>query len=81
LRDSVKHGVACYVSGYHPLFVAASSFYRLFKKPYLVGSVGICYGYLKSYFTSAPRVNDTQLIDYIRTQQLRRLCGLQTIWK
>ena len=29
LRDRVKHGVACYVSGYHPLFVAASCFYRL----------------------------------------------------
>ena len=29
LRDRIKHGVACYVSGYHPLFVAASCFYRL----------------------------------------------------
>jgi len=29
MRDRVKHGVACYVSGYHPLFVAASCLYRL----------------------------------------------------
>jgi len=26
-------------------------------------------------------VNDTHLINYLRTQQLRRLFGLQTIWK
>jgi biofilm PGA synthesis N-glycosyltransferase PgaC len=81
LRDNIKHGVACYVSGYHPLFVAASSVYRLLKKPYLVGSFAIWYGYLKGYFTSLPRVSDARLIAYIRAQQLRRLFGLQTIWK
>jgi poly-beta-1,6-N-acetyl-D-glucosamine synthase len=81
LRDKVKHGVACYVSGYHPLFVAASCLRRLIKKPYIVGSAAICYGFLKGYFIRAPRVNDTQLIGYVRAQQLRRLCGLQTIWR
>ena len=81
LRDKVKHGVACYVSGYHPLFVAASCLYRLIEKPYLVGSAAICYGFLKGYFTRAPRVNDAALIGYVRAQQLRRLCGLQTIWR
>ena len=81
LHNCVKHGVACYVSGYHPLFVAASCLRRLIKKPYILGSAAICYGFLKSYFTRAPRVNDTQLIGYVRKQQLRRLCGLQTIWR
>jgi len=81
LRDRVKHGVACYVSGYHPLFVAASCVFRLIQKPYLSGSAAILYGFLKGHLTRAPRVNDTRLIDYLRTQQLRRLCGLETIWK
>jgi poly-beta-1,6-N-acetyl-D-glucosamine synthase len=81
LHDSVKHGVACYVSGYHPLFVAASCLYRLIRKPYVIGSAAMCYGFLKAYCTRAPRVNDKQLIGYVRTQQLRRLCGLQTIWR
>jgi poly-beta-1,6-N-acetyl-D-glucosamine synthase len=80
-RDNVKHGVACYVSGYHPLFVGASCLYRLIRKPYIIGSVGICYGFLKGFLTHTQRVNDVELIDYIRAQQLRRLCGLQTIWK
>lgn len=80
LRDNMKHGIACYISGYHPLFVAASSVYRLVKKPYLLGSCAIWYGYLKGYLTRMPRVED-RLVSYIRAQQLRRLCGLQTIWK
>lgn len=81
LRDRVKHGLACYASGYHPLFVAASCLSRLAKKPYVVGSIAICYGFLKACVTRLPRVKDAQLINYVRTQQLRRLCGLETIWK
>jgi poly-beta-1,6-N-acetyl-D-glucosamine synthase len=81
LRDRVKHGVACYISGYHPLFVAASCFYRLRQRPYVIGSAAIGYGFLKGYFTRMSRVNDAPLIKYLRTQQLRRLCGLETIWK
>jgi biofilm PGA synthesis N-glycosyltransferase PgaC len=80
-RDRVKHGVACYVSGYHPLFVAASCFRRLFQRPYIIGSAAVCYGFLKGYFTHIERVDDAPLIKYVRTQQLRRLCGLETIWK
>lgn len=81
VHDNVKHGMVCYVCGYHPLFVAASCLYRLTKKPYLVGSAAICFGFLKGYLTRAPRVTDKQLIGYVRAQQLRRLCGLQTIWR
>lgn len=81
VRDRVKHGVACYVSGYHPFFVTASCVRRLAQKPYLVGSAAIAYGFLKGYFTQLPQVKDASFIHYIRSQQLRRLCGLQTIWK
>jgi biofilm PGA synthesis N-glycosyltransferase PgaC len=80
-RDRVKHGVACYVSRYHPLYVAASCMRRLAKKPYVVGSVGIMYGFLKAHFARPPRLEDRTYLAYIRSQQLRRLCGLQTIWK
>lgn len=80
-RDRVKHGVACYISGYHPLFVAASCLRRLFRRPYVVGSAAICYGFLKGHFMRIARVDDAPLIKYLRTQQLRRLCGLETIWK
>jgi biofilm PGA synthesis N-glycosyltransferase PgaC len=81
VRDRIKHGLACYVSGYHPLFVAASCIYRIVHKPYIIGSFAMGYGFVKGYVNHVPRVDDTRLISYMRSQQLRRLCGLETIWK
>jgi len=81
VRDCVKHGVVCHVSGYHPAFVAASCLYRLIRKPYVIGSLATVYGYIQAYVSRRPRVNDKDLIQYLRRQQLRRLCGLDTIWK
>ena len=81
IRDRVKHGVACYVSGYHPLFVAASCMRRLTQKPLVIGSFAIMYGFLKSYVTRPLRLKDRSYFAYIRGQQLRRLCGMQTIWR
>ena len=81
LRDRVKHGVACYVSGYHPLFVAASCVKRLAQRPLVVGSMAIMYGFLKAYVTRPPRLRDRSYFAYIRGQQLRRLCGMETIWR
>jgi poly-beta-1,6-N-acetyl-D-glucosamine synthase len=80
-RDRVKHGVACYVSGYHPLYVAASCVHRFIQRPYVIGSVGIMYGFLKAHFTRPARLDDRSYLAYIRGQQLRRLCGMQTIWR
>lgn len=81
VRDCVKHGMVCYICGYHPLFFAASCLYRLVRKPYIVGSFAILFGFFKGHFTHTLQVNDTKLINYLRTQQLRRLCGLETVWK
>jgi biofilm PGA synthesis N-glycosyltransferase PgaC len=81
IRDLIKHGMACHVSGYHPAFVAASCLRRLREKPYLAASLAIAYGFLKGYFTRVERVNDKPLIRYMRSQQLRRLCGRKSIWQ
>lgn len=81
LRDRMKHGFGCYATGYHPLFVAASCLSRLNQKPYLVGSAAMWWGFLKAPFARVPRVQERRLIRYVQRQQLRRLCGLETIWK
>jgi glycosyltransferase involved in cell wall biosynthesis len=81
VRDQVKHGLVCYISGYHPLFVAASCLSRLVRKPYVIGSAAVLFGFLKGYFTHTQRLNQPRMIQYLREQQLRRLCGLETIWK
>jgi len=80
-RDRVKHGVACYVSGYHPLFVVVSCVRRLSKKPRVTGSIGMMYGFVKAHFTRPSRIQDRSYFAYIRGQQLRRLCGMPTIWR
>lgn len=81
VRDRIKHGVACYISGYHPLFVIASCARRLAQKPYGIGSAAILYGYLKAHVTRPKRLSDRSYLAYIRGQQLRRLFGMQTIWR
>ena len=80
-KSSVKYGKANYVSGYHPLFVLAKSVRRLLKKPYIIDSAGILYGYISSYFNGTSRVDDPRLIAFVRRQQLRRLIGAESIWK
>jgi poly-beta-1,6-N-acetyl-D-glucosamine synthase len=81
VHDCLKHGSVCYTCGYHPLFVVASCFFRVIRKPYVVGSLATIFGFLECYLRNLPRVKDPHLISYLRSQQLRRLCGLETIWK
>lgn len=77
----VKDGKIDYVSGYHPLFLIAKSVRRLFRRPYFLGGFAIFYGYMSAHFSRTPRVNDPDLIRYLRRQQLARLFGGETIWR
>jgi poly-beta-1,6-N-acetyl-D-glucosamine synthase len=81
MRDRVKKGLACYVSGYHPLFVTASCVRRITQRPYVVGAAAIMYGFLKAHWNRPPRPDDRSYVSYIRGQQLRRLFGMETIWR
>jgi poly-beta-1,6-N-acetyl-D-glucosamine synthase len=80
-RISVKYGLSDYISGYHPLFMLLKCIKRLISKPYLVGSAGHVYGYISGYMKKIPQVNDPELIQYLRQQQLRKLTFRATIWK
>jgi poly-beta-1,6-N-acetyl-D-glucosamine synthase len=77
----VKDGKIDYVTGYHPLFLAAKSIINIARKPYLFGSFANVYGYLSAYLQRMERVDDADLIRYLRKQQLARLFGGDTIWK
>jgi biofilm PGA synthesis N-glycosyltransferase PgaC len=77
----VKDGKIDYVSGYHPLFLAAKSIVRLSRRPYLLGSFALLYGYVSAYVHRIPRVDDPSVIRYLRQQQLAKLFGGETIWK
>jgi glycosyltransferase involved in cell wall biosynthesis len=77
----VKDGKIDYVYGSHPLFLLAKSAARLFRRPYVLGSVALLYGYIEAHLQRVPRVDDPDLIRYLRRQQLARLFGGETIWK
>jgi poly-beta-1,6-N-acetyl-D-glucosamine synthase len=80
-RNSVKDGIADYVVGYHPLFTLAKCLKRVFQPPILVGSGGLLYGFLGSYLKRVPRVDDPDLVKYVRGQQIRRMLLMESIWK
>jgi glycosyltransferase involved in cell wall biosynthesis len=77
----VKYGRANYICGYHPLFMLTKCMVRLLRKPYVIGSIGLIYGFISGYLTNVPQVDDPETIAYLRRQQLRRLWGGETIWR
>jgi glycosyltransferase involved in cell wall biosynthesis len=76
-----KNGKTDYVSGYHPLFLIAKAVARLPRRPYVVGSAALLYGYISAALQRTPQVDDPQLIRYLQKQQLAKLWGRETIWK
>lgn len=78
----VKNGLANYISGYHPLFMVFKCLKRAFQKPaYFIGASGLFYGFISGYMKGIPQVEDRQLINYLRKQQLNRLLMRESIWK
>lgn len=81
LRGLFKNGLASYLCGYHPLFMAARCASSLTNKPYIIGSLAMGAGYLSGILRNQPMLPDPSLIKFLRTQQLRRLVGAKSIWK
>jgi len=79
-KNRIKGGTIRYIIGYHPLFLITKSIRMLFQKPYIFGSLAFLYGYMNSYFRNVPRVVDDSFIRYLRSQQLKKLLGQNSIW-
>ncbi len=80
-QNAVKNGRGSYITGYHPMFILLRCFNQLFRKPSIVGSVGLFYGYVTGYLRRVPQVPDKQLIEYVRKQQLRRMISSTSVWR
>lgn len=76
----VKNGRANYISAYHPLFMLVKCVKRTFARPYFLSAVGLACGFLGAYFRRIPRIEDSALTCYIRTQQIRKLTLRPSIW-
>lgn len=80
-RNAVKNGLSDYICGYHPLFMIIKCLKRFGEKPYVLGAIGLLYGFEKGYLKGVSKVDDQSLIRYLRVQQLKRLCFKESIWK
>ena len=79
-KNWVKNGLANYVAGYHPLFMGFKCGKRAFSKPYGIGALGLLVGFLGGYLRRVPQVDDSDLIRYVRSQQLKRLSFQRSLW-
>jgi poly-beta-1,6-N-acetyl-D-glucosamine synthase len=79
-KNWVKNGRANYITGYHPLFMLAKCARRSLQRPYALAALGLFTGFITGYFKRIPQVPDTALVQYVRSQQLNRLLGKQSLW-
>ena len=79
-KNYVKFGLANYITGYHPLFMAMKCFKRCGEKPYLIGAIGLGWGFCRGYLKRSSRVSDPALIRYVRQQQLNKLLVRPSLW-
>lgn len=79
-KNWVKNGRANYVTGYHPLFMAAKCLRRIKRRPYFIGSLGLAWGYLTSCLRTGDQVIDPILLPYVRQQQMNRLLNRPGLW-
>jgi hypothetical protein len=77
----VKYGRANYICGYHPLFMTGKCIVRLIQRPYVIGSIGLMYGFISGCLKGVPQTTDRAAIKYLRDQQIRKLLGRETVWK
>ncbi len=69
----MRHGYGQYFMGTSLVFMAASALYRLNEKPYLLGSLAILWGWLRSALQRKPRYPDSEFRKFLRRYQWRAL--------
>lgn len=71
-----SYGEKDYYLGNHPAWEAFRLAYRLFKRPYLVGSLALASGYVSSAIRRIPRPVSTELMAFHRREQMAKLSAI-----
>src|SRR5262249_41713110 len=69
----VRHGYGQYFMGTGFLFMVASAIYRLNRKPYVLGSLSMLWGWLRAAVERTPRYEDPSFRAFLRHYQWRAL--------
>jgi glycosyltransferase involved in cell wall biosynthesis len=78
-RGYFGKGQTAYYIGYSPVFFLARAARVAVTRP--VSALCMMAGYFESQVKRRPTVNDTELISFIRRQQVRRLLMLDSVWR
>jgi poly-beta-1,6-N-acetyl-D-glucosamine synthase len=74
IKGRVIWGRCAYAIGSHPLFAIARGVYRIKQHPRVLGGLAFIWGFVTSYFDAKiQRLQDHELIRYLRHEQLYRL--------
>ena len=66
LVGRVRWGRGKYIMGSAWYYVMASAVYRVFESPYVLGGLGIAWGYVKAFLTGHPRYQNPEYRRYLR---------------
>jgi len=80
LAGQRNKGFVSYYVGYHPFYAFLRSVFTCFKKPYIIGGAFMFFGYLEALLKKS-RITDTDLVKYLRRQQINKILGKATIWR
>lgn len=65
----VRHGGGQWFIGTSPVYIVVSAVFRMTRPPYVLGGLGILWGYLRGAITRRPRIDDPELRRFIRAWQ------------
>lgn len=71
-----SYGEKDYYLGNHPAWQAFRLAYRLFKRPYLLGSLALASGYVSGAVRRIPRPVSTELMAFHRREQMAKLSAI-----
>lgn len=69
ITGRLRHGFGQYYMGTGFVYMLASSIYRMSRSPYIVGGMAMLWGYVRSALKGLPRLDDRELIKFIRAYQ------------
>lgn len=72
-QTAVARGAQDHTLGNHPLFELFRCLYRSLEPPYAVGGAGMMVGYVRRWASGRPPAVDSELLAFLRREQLRRL--------
>jgi glycosyltransferase involved in cell wall biosynthesis len=73
LRGGMRAGRGAYFMHYRPGYLLARAMVHLFRPPYLLGGMGLMLGFLAAHLKREKRIDDPELIGFIRREQTETL--------